>query len=232
MLEPINKTRLSEAAVEQIRDLIFHRELPPGSKLPSERQLAQTLEISRASVREALRVLEIMGLIDVKPGSGAFVKDRTEDILLPLPAWLPSHKETLREHFEVRQVIEPRAAAMAAERATPKMIQEMKETLDEFVELVEADDLAGLMLVDAEFHRQVAQATGNKTLSLLMDTITQFLLEGWKASLRVPGRIEKTTEEHQRILSAIIDKDPDGASEAMAHHLKKAVADLQEMGLD
>lgn len=212
--------------------MIISQELEPGSKLPSERQLVQELGISRASVREALRILEIMGLIEVKPGRGIFVKELTGDVFLPLSSWLPAHKETLRDHFEARQVIESRAAAFAAERASPEIIRSMKDALVDFSKKAEQDDLVGLILADIEFHRLIAQATGNKTLMLLMQTITRFLPEGWKASLRVPSRVAKTIVEHRAILEAIERGDPDAASQAMSQHLKNAVADLAEAGLD
>ena len=232
MLKRITKTRLSQVAVEQIREMIISQELEPGSKLPSERQLTQALGISRASVREALRILEIMGLIEVKPGSGIFVKELTGDVFLPLSSWLPTHKETLHDHFETRQVIEPRAAAFAAERASPEIIRSMKDALADFSKKAEQNDLVGLILSDIEFHRLIAQATGNKTLTLLMQTIARFLPEGWKASLRIPSRVAKTIVEHRAILEAIERGEPDTASQAMSQHLKNAVDDLAEAGLD
>lgn len=230
MLKPIKKMRLSQAATDQIRNLIVKKKLKSGTRLPSERELMKELEISRASVRESLRVLEVMGLIEVKPGSGAFVKEGSGDIFLPLPLWLSHHKETLDHHFEARLVIEPRAAAFAAQRASGKDIKAMRRALADFQEKIGEDDLVGSIMADREFHRLVAHATKNKTLMLLMDTITRYLFEGWKATLRVKDRAKKTVEEHQAILGNIEQGKSEEASRAMTRHLKNALSDLASAG--
>lgn len=232
MLKPVKKTRLAEDVVKQIKELIRKKKFKPGSKLPSERRLMGELKISRSSVREALRILEIMGLIEVKPGSGIYVKNPVADVFLPLSSWLPEHKETLYNHFEARQVLEPRAASFAAERASKTIIKKLEESLSEFKKQIEKKNLVGAIKEDVEFHRIISQATGNKTLMLLMDTIAKFLLEGWKATLRVPGRMEKTVLEHGAILEAIKERDPERASNEMQKHLEKAFQDLKDSGLD
>lgn len=226
MLKPIAKKRLSQDAVDQLREMIIKKKFKPGTRLPSERELIKKLQISRSSVREALRILEIMGLIEVKPGSGAFVTGTKEDLFLPLSLWISHHRETLDHHFEARLVIEPRAAAFAARRVSPKIIRAMKKVLADFQEKINSDDLIGAILADQEFHRLVAQATANKTLMLLMDTIVRFLFDGWKATLRAKGRLNKTVEEHQAILRAIERGKPEEASVAMETHLKNALSDL------
>ncbi len=230
-LKPITRSRVSEAAIDQIRDLILKQQLPIGSKLPSERELVDQLGISRASVREALRILEIMGLVEVKPGKGGYVKGLTGDLLAPLSTWLSNHKETLQNHFEARQVLEPAAAGFAAVRATQSDILKLQEALATFEEELSANDIVGMIRADIHFHGLIGAATGNKTLKLLMDTITRFLFEGWKATLRVKGRPEKTVREHRRILDAIKARDEKGAKRAMETHLRNAIGNLKEVGL-
>ena len=232
MLRPIKKKRLAEEAVKQIQALIKGKKLKPGTRLPSERELMGKFNISRASVREALRILEITGQIDVKPGSGIYVREMKGDIFLPLTSWLPDHKETLQNHFEARQVLEPRAASFAAQRASDKIIQSMKKTLSDFKEKMERHDLVGAIMADVEFHRLISQATENKTLMLLMDTIARYLLEGWKATLRVPDRMNKTVREHGAILDAIEKREPERAYQAMHQHLENALQDLHRSGLE
>ncbi len=229
MLEPLSKTRLSQSAVEAIKAFIADKDLKPGAKLPSERELCQALNISRASVREALRTLEIIGLIEVKPGSGIYFKDWTGDISIPLTTWLPNKTETLDEIFEVRQLIEPRAAGLAAERATPDIIKKMAASLNTFNQCVDADDLPGMILADTEFHRLVAMATENKTLTFLMSTMTRFLPEGWKATLKVPNRPVKTISEHEVIYEAIKNHDSGAAIQAMSGHLATAFEEMKDI---
>jgi GntR family transcriptional repressor for pyruvate dehydrogenase complex len=229
MLEPISKSRLSQSAVEAIKTYISNKDLVPGTKLPSEREFSDALNISRASVREALRILEIIGLIEVKPGSGIYFKDWTGDLSLPLKAWLPYNEETLREIFEVRLLIEPRAAGLAADRATPEIIERMQECLEKFQLFSDANDLAGMVLADTEFHKTVAKATCNKTLTFLMNTMTRYLPEGWKASLKVPQRPQKTITEHRTIYQAIKDHDSNLAIQHMTFHLTSAVEEINQI---
>jgi len=231
-LKPITKSRLSEAAIEQIKGLIVSRKREPGSKLPSERELVDQLKISRASVREALRMLEIMGLVEVKPGKGTYVKGVTGDLFLPLNNWLSSHKETLHNHFEARLVLEPAAAGFAALRATRSDIRKLEEALATFNEKLAEDDIVGLIIADIHFHSLIGAATGNKTIEILMDTITRFLFDGWKATLRVKGRPKKTVAEHTKILKAIIQKDEKKARAGMESHLKNAIQNLKEAGFE
>ncbi|MBW1732117.1 MAG: FadR family transcriptional regulator [Deltaproteobacteria bacterium] len=231
-LNPIYKSRLSEAAIEQIKELITHQKLEPGSKLPSERELVSQLKISRASVREALRALEIMGLIEVKPGKGTFVKGTTIDLMLPLPDWISLHRENLENHFEARMVLEPSAAELAALRATASDMIRMKEAMAEFDRNRLENNLIGMINADIKFHGSISAATGNKTIKLLMDTITRFLFEGWKATLRLHGRPEKTIVDHGDILKAITNRNQSEARAAMERHLRNAVENLRHAGFN
>lgn len=120
MLKPIKKKRVSDMAIEQINQLISTGHLKPGDTLPSERTLMEKFKISRVPVREALRVLEMMGVVEVKPGKGIYVTDPENSLFSPLRQWLSIQKETLFDHFEVRLLIEPRAAAFCASRASKK----------------------------------------------------------------------------------------------------------------
>jgi GntR family transcriptional repressor for pyruvate dehydrogenase complex len=229
MLQPIKKKRLSQEAVESIKSYIFERNLDSGERLPTERELSESLSISRASVREALRVLEIMGFIVVKPGSGIYFKGWTDDLALPLSVWLPLNKERLWESYEVRQAIEPSIASLAAQRVTQETIKKMESCMDNFRSCQAESDLAGMILADTEFHQTIARATRNRTLILIMNTIASGLTEGWKASLRTPHRPEKTIIEHQEIYDAIKSRNPEDAKKAMTLHLSRAVKEINQL---
>jgi GntR family transcriptional repressor for pyruvate dehydrogenase complex len=228
-MEKIVKTRLSQEAAESIQDYLRKENATPGDKLPAERGLCESLGISRNSVREALRILEIQGIIQVKPGSGAFFLGWRSELSLALAEWLPKNMENVRENFEVRHLIEPHAAALAAEHATPQMIAKIKLTLEEFKTSLREEKLPKTILADTEFHRLISEASGNKFLTLIMNTISHSLVEGWKASLRVPERPEKTIMEHQRIFDAICQRDPKAAKDAMLAHLDNAVKEIEEI---
>jgi GntR family transcriptional repressor for pyruvate dehydrogenase complex len=172
-----------------------------------------------------------MGLVEIKPGKGVFIKSLTPDLLIPLSTWLPTHKETLLQHFEARLILEPAASGLAALRATPSDISKLHETLDTFNEKLKAQDLVGLIKADIAFHNLIGAASGNKTIKLFMDTMARILFDVWKASLRIEGRPQKTVQEHGRILKAIMNRDQGQAQQAMERHLKGAIRHLQKMGL-
>lgn len=226
MLEPISKKRLSQVAVERIQKYIEELDLPAGHQLPSERQLSESLGISRNSVREALRVLEIMDVVEIRPGSGSYVKDNEDTSFVIALGERPKDIETLFEHFEIRQILEPRAASLAAERATEEILYEMEVQIEAFAQCTAEGDLTGMILADTEFHRLIAEATQNRMLTSLNETITHYLHEGWKGVLPLPGRAVKTIEEHRRILDAIRTRDTEQAAQSMSTHLKNAVSDL------
>ncbi|MBI5581717.1 MAG: FadR family transcriptional regulator [Deltaproteobacteria bacterium] len=231
MLTPIKKKRVSDMAIEQINQLISAGHLKPGDTLPSERKLMEKFKISRVPVREALRVLEMMGVVEVKPGRGIYVTDPENSLFSPLRQWLSVQKETLVNHFEVRLLIEPRAAAFCAERASKEQIKAMKKCLRSFFEAQAENKLVDMIRADTQLHQLIAEATGNRTLATLMSTFTNSLLEGWKASLRTEGRGEKTVEEHATIVEAIEKKDGAKAEKLMKNHLLNALSDLKRAGL-
>src|SRR5689334_607844 len=126
-LGPIKSTRIYEEIVRQVKQLIAEGRFKSGDRLPPERELAEKFVVSRTSVREALRALESLGLIDIRPGEGTFVREvSVESLVEPLALVMVSQREALAELFEARQMIEPALAALAARRATPEELHEME----------------------------------------------------------------------------------------------------------
>ncbi len=231
MFTPIKKIRVSETAAKQIEELIRDKTFAENGPLPSERALMKELQVGRGSIREALRILEIKGFIETKPGIGAFVKNSEGDILSPLSTWLMDNNEALIHFFEVRSLLEPNTARLASKRISAENLEELQKTHDEFIKTVDEEDLPRAIMVDAEFHRLIAKATGNKVLMSMMDALYRTMIEGWKAPLKVPGRARKTILEHQEILTAITEKDGDQAALFMATHLERALKELCDAGL-
>ena len=130
------------------------------------------------------------------------------------------------EVIEIRQLIEPRAASLAAKRVTPQELEELKGCMEGFGQHLDENDLPGMIFEDSQFHRLIANATKNKTLTLLMNTITRYLPLVWKATLRLPQRPQKTIIEHQEIYNALINHDPDAANDAMVLHLENAFTEM------
>src|SRR5512134_1163634 len=150
-VEPIKSTRIYEEIVRQVKDLIAQGRLKSGDQLPPERDLAEKFRVSRTSVREALRALQGRGLIEIRAGEGAFVRDvSVETLIEPLALVILPHREAVGELFEARRLIEPSIAALAARRATREEIAEMDRILEDQAKEV-AQGRTG-MSPDSAFH--------------------------------------------------------------------------------
>jgi GntR family transcriptional repressor for pyruvate dehydrogenase complex len=219
MLHAIKKTRIHEEVVNQIHDLIKEGKFKAGDQLPSERELAETFRVSRTSVREALRALETEGLIISRTGTGNFIAELpVESLIAPLAKLLIEEKTALADIFELRKLIEPHIAVLAAERATKKDIERMKGILEKQAEAVERGESG--VEADAELHFAIGQATQNQALEKLVSGLMEILSHSREESLQTSGRRKASIESHRKIVAAIEQHDQTRAQEAMIHHIE------------
>jgi len=229
----IKTARISDQVTEEIIKLIGEKGFRPGDKFYSENYLCNALAVSRSSVREALRSLEATGWVTVKQGKGIFITSTDVHENEGFVDWLRINKEAVLEHFEVRLMLDPKAASYAGRNASDNDLKELDHICAEFSEKAKILDTSALIAIDEQFHYVIAKSTKNKTLSLLMKTMARSLPVGWISSLHVPGRIEKTIVEHRAIVDAIRNHNPDQAEKLMIDHLNKArneILDLIERG--
>ena len=227
-MEPIKKIRLLDQLIEAIKGMISEEGFSTGDKFYSENELTKKLGVSRSSIREAIRILEATGYFSVKHGKGIFVADSTQKELEAFQNWLKNNKSAILDHFDVRLIIDPKAAAYAAENADKTDLIKMEEVCREFESNLNTDDnMAALINLDERFHLLIAKSTKNRTLYFIMKTMTKSLPEGWISSLHVPSRAEKTIVEHKLIVDAIKDRDARKAEEAMLKHLHNAIEDIK-----
>jgi GntR family transcriptional regulator, transcriptional repressor for pyruvate dehydrogenase complex len=225
-MRSLKKERLSRVVTDTILEIIDTEGLKPGDRLYSEHQLAEKLEVSRSSIREAVRMLEVTGKVKVLQGKGIYVAKPAQDDI-PIKGWVVNNAGLLMEHFEVRLLIEPHAASLAAQRAVEKDIEELRLLLERLKNALASGNLAEAISWDSDFHLLVARCSRNRTLSVLMKTMTGTLNEGWIASLNTPGRLERTVIEHGNVLAAVIRGDAEDAAQQMREHLENALADIQ-----
>lgn len=217
-VEPIKSTRIYEEIVRQIKSMIAEGRLKSGDQLPPERDLAGKFVVSRTSVREALRALESLGFVEIRPGEGTFVREGSVEALVePLALVLTSQREAIGDLFEARRLLEPAIAALAARRATPEEIQEMERILDEQAKEI---DRGGTGLVqDDQFHSAIAAAAHNQVITRLVHAIMDLLSQGREESLHTPGRPQRSHQDHQRVLEAIRRRQASAAEQAMREHV-------------
>ena len=228
-LEPVKSVRIYEDIVRQVRALIADGHLKSGDRLPPERDLADRFRVSRTSVREALRSLQSRGLIEIRAGEGAFVRDVSVEALVePLALVILPYREAVGELFEARRLLEPVIAAMAARRATREELAEMERILAEQAREVSQGRTG--MAQDSALHAAIAQSAHNRAIVRIVSALVDLLAQSREESLHTPGRPTRSHQDHRRILQAIRRRDEAGARRAMLEHLT-AVEELVSGGL-
>ena len=218
-LQTVEPRRLYRQIADQISSLISEGEYAPGARLPAERDLAKQLGVSRPSVREALIALEVEGLLDVRVGSGIYVSQpgsRREQGAL---AGDSGPFEVIR----ARWLIEGECAALAAKNATRAQLAAIRASHADLIEASKRDH--NPLDVDRLFHVNIAEASGNSALVLVVQTLWDQrmgpLYRGLERKLEYPKMAAETVREHQAIVSAIVRRDPRAARSAMRRHMNQ-----------
>jgi GntR family transcriptional repressor for pyruvate dehydrogenase complex len=217
-IAPIKSTRIYEEIVRQIKGMISEGRLKSGDQLPPERDLAEKFLVSRTSVREALRALESVGLIEIRPGEGTFVREISVEALVePLALVLLSQRAMTSELFEARRLLEPSIAGLAARRATPEEVQEMERILDEQATEIAAGHTG--LAQDAAFHTALGTAAHNRAITRIVHALMDLLGQSREEAISTPGRPTRSHEDHRRILDAVRGGDAAAAERAMLEHV-------------
>ncbi len=211
----------AESVARQIQHMIESRDLKPTDKLPSEAELARLFGVSRPIVREALGSLKAIGLIYSHTGRGSFVARNA-----PAPILLQG-MYSLRELAEVRLLLEPDNAAIAAELHTEEQLERLREAIEE---LASCTDVERWILLDAAFHRLLGEATGNKLRAHLVEYLQDMLIEQARVVLTVEGRFERANAEHRAIYVAVAAADPRAARHAVSLHLRNTYEEIVAAG--
>jgi len=216
--EAIPRNKVYQAVARQLERHITE-ELKPGDLLPPERQLVEMLGVSRGSVRDAIRSLELKGLLDPRQGVGTVVCRPGADAANPLANALRDKRKLVAELIDVRKMIEPPLARRAALRASRNEIAEMEDILARQETKVRRGELA--TEEDSDFHYSIALASNNRAILKVVDVLMDLLRETREHSFQGKGRQEKSLAGHRRILSALKRHDTAGAEVAMCRHLRE-----------
>ena len=218
---PVNHfEKLSGQVAGQITNLIVSGVLIPGDKLPAERELCEKFGVSRTVIREAISILKAKGLIESNGRNGTSVRAlRGEDVAhsIGMLITLQGHPATVDDLMEVRRALEMQTARLAAERANSEDLAWMQEILKKMEE--SEHDPVTYPEYDLQFHFALASATHNPLFKILLDPLTDALLEGIKLASQLPGVPEEGYDFHRRILKKVIEHDGRGASQEMYAHL-------------
>jgi GntR family transcriptional regulator, transcriptional repressor for pyruvate dehydrogenase complex len=224
--EAIRRNKVYEEVARQLERLIL-KKLRPGDKLPSERELSESLGVSRSSIRDAIRSLELVGLVEPRQGSGTVVREISADTLMnPLTNVLRHKMELVSELLDFRKMLEPPLAARAASHATEEELAEMEEILRRQENKFRNGELA--IEEDSEFHYAIAMASGNSVVLKVLDVLMDLLRDTRERSLQLEGRPQKSLAGHRKVLAAIKRRDAEAAKAAMRRHIE----DVEEIVLN
>jgi GntR family transcriptional repressor for pyruvate dehydrogenase complex len=209
------------SAVQRIQSMILEGTLKPGDRLPAQRELSEQFGISRASLREALSVLETLGLVRVEVGRGVFVVGPDEDGT-PQTKWRFADRYSPLEVYETRLMLEPRSAALAARNAKAEDLAVIGHSVVRMRAAVEAGDLIAVAECDSIFHRAIVECSGNRMVMELFRTVNGVMDEIQRLPFIHHERIWETVSEHEAIVAALNGRDEARAAEAMAGHIRGA----------
>lgn len=211
---------LTDRIAQRIDTLISRQQLEQGARLPSEREMARMLGVSRPALREAVKVLEARGRLVVRHGQGVFVGSGETD---PLRSGLLGLEVNLAELYAMREVLEVPAASWAAGRATPEEIAALSDALDlEEQARIDPIDYERLKKLDAEFHLRIVELAKNRFLSRTLGILQEMISAGMETTLTIPGRVGQARRDHRAIFDAISRQDPEAARAAALAHIQGA----------
>lgn len=232
MYLPIERTKIFEQIAEQIERRIVTGELRHGDYLGSEREMAEQFGASRTAVREALKTLAQRGLVDMRPGRGTMViNDTPRAVRHSLYLMMRIGSQRTAAHLnEVRELLEPEIAALAAERAEDEHIAALQAAVATMARSL--DNADEFIAADNEFHRTLASGSGNPLILTLLDSIVDLLSDQRKLVFSVPGGPERGLMHHRRLLDAIVARDPETARSCMRAHMDQVREDTGQAVLD
>lgn len=230
-MEPIEKKSIVNQVVESILEYIRSEKLTYDSKMPTEFDLCQQLNVSRSSLREAYRILQAQGFITIKPGKGAFVSSPLmNDDAAFRNQWFDKHKFRYLDLLEVRYALEIQAARTAAERITEEELAGLKSNLEEFKAIMnDKDSYKPLAELDQQFHEIIIKSTRNSFLWDIYKMISKEIIIFRYTMMKIEERRENTYSPHLKIYEALKAHDPDRSAKAIQDHLHIAEQDMIEL---
>lgn len=222
LLKPVRQQKISDQVFEQLKELIFRGKLKPGDQLMPERDMAESMNVSRTTIRNAINRLVTMHLVEHKQGKGTFVAVPNPKKGNPFAVAMNAQDASIYDLLEVRMGLECIAAALAAERADAPDIHAIEQSILEMGEKVASGRLGSR--ADVSFHMAIAYATKNPLHIQVMKTFYDYLSHGIIESLQFlyedPENTDVILNHHKDILSAIINRDPDKAYKSMQNHIE------------
>jgi GntR family transcriptional repressor for pyruvate dehydrogenase complex len=222
MFTPIKNTKVYEQVVQQIKQMIIDGTLKKGDKLPSERELSEQLQVSRASIREAIKSLEVIGLLEARQGAGNYIKESFDQILFePMSMMFMLESRNPKEIVEIREALELEAVVLAAKNIDENELEEIRLLVED---IKNSGDEEVTAVYDKRFHYTIAKASKNvlivSVLNVISSLIDVVIVGSRKKILSEQANKARLSKQHELIYTALMNKSSDEAYEAMKGHFK------------
>jgi GntR family transcriptional repressor for pyruvate dehydrogenase complex len=228
-LSPISRSKLAADVAEQLLGQIRSKELAPGTRMPSERELMAALGVGRSTIREAMNGLAMLGVVDIRHGQGVFVRNSDAAAAVPRGIAVALSRGITRDLFEARMLVEVHVARLAAERRTDSDLSEIAECLADHTRAIELGEPAVEPAV--KFHVRIGEAAHSEVLSSFVSSFVEMMTERGPILEAKPGYREWEIAQHRSVFEPIRDRDPALAAERMRAHLTEVVPHHERLGL-
>ena len=228
-VDRIEKIPITDEVVKRMRDLINSGAYAVGDKLPTEMELRSQLGVGRSTIREAFRVLQAIGLIELKAGKGAYVKSHNDDAFETIKKWFVEKEAEVSELMEVRMAIEPIAVKLAIQRGTPQQIEDIRQIHEAFKKAIGKKDAIELAALDESFHEAIVDASNNGLLRKIGLLMADAFVEYRNRSFAVVENVTNALGPHEEILDAILRKDIESAIHGIQRHLEVSLEDINKV---
>lgn len=227
-MESVKRVPVVQQVVDNIKTYLFSGEVAVGDKLPVEKELCEQLGVGRGTIREAFRMLEATGYVELRPGKGAFAARTTEIELNDIMQWFTEHKVETKDFLEVRMAIEPLSVRLAIERCSDEDVVRLEQLHQKFVKAVNAKDVSNIVIYDESFHGAIVEFSRNQLLISISKQVQMNVKNFRSRTFYIPQNAENAIAPHQKILEAFQKRDAVSGEHNMQLHLSLVESDLEK----
>ena len=225
-MKEIARVPIVQQVVNNMKEYIMSGQIDVGQKLPTEKEWCEKMGVGRGTVREAFRILEAKGLIEIKPGRGAFVAGTKELEKEDIVEWFVKNEMELKDYIEVRQAVEPLVARLVAENGLDEELNQLEKIHRRFIKAVSEDDFLGMARCDEKLHRYMVECTKNKMLIFINRKIDECIWEFRLKTFQVSGNAQNAIKAHGNIIKALKERNPEVAELYAKRHIQLVNVDM------
>lgn len=227
-MESVKRMPIVQQVVDKLKEYLFSGEVAVGDKLPVEKEFCEQLGVGRGTVREAFRMLEATGYVELRPGKGAFAARTSEIELGDIMQWFAEHEVETKDFLEVRMAIEPLSVRLAIERCSDDDVAQLEHIQKKFIAAVNAHDVPAISINDEKFHSAIVEFSRNQLLISISKQVEKHVKNFRSKTFYIPQNAANAIEPHQNILDAFKSRDAAAGERSMKEHLNLVVSDLEK----